>query len=100
MVVVMVFGLMAVRGFGEVPVVENPAGKLGLARASQTTPVSHIGQTPSQAAIQVAEVPVDTQGDNASFYFSPESWWMVVLVILLVTGVGILFHKMETDGNR
>ena len=97
--IVLVFGLVAVRSFAEVPVVENPAGKLGFARqASQFAPVSNIGQSPSQAAaIPVTQVSTDPQADDASFYFSPESWWVVVLVILLVTGVGILFRKMETE---
>jgi len=97
-VIFLVFGLISVRSFGEVRVVENPAGKLGFTRpASQSAPVSNIGQPSSQAAaIQVAAVSTDSPADDTSVYFSPENWWVVVLVILLVTGVGILFRKMET----
>jgi hypothetical protein len=98
-VVVLVFGLMAVRSFGEVPAVENPSGKLGFAKAaSQSTPSANIGQPSSQAtAIPVTQVTADPIADDSSFSFTPECWWVVVLVVLLVSGVGILFRKMDTE---
>ena len=90
---------MTVRSFGEVPIVEIPAGKLGLAKsASHLATVSNIGQSPSRAAaIQAAAVSSDTSVDDSSISFSPENWWVVVLVALLVCGVGIVFRKMETE---
>jgi len=89
---------MTVRSFGEVPAVENPAGKLGFAKpASQSVPGANMGQPSSQAAaIPATQVRTETSAEDSSF-ISSENWWMVVLVVLLVSGVGILFRKMDTE---
>lgn len=93
--IILAASLMIFRSFGDVPDMGNATGKLGMAPSSHSTPGPSIGQPASEAP--PAQVPVQqTRIDS-----SPSSWTrlpsILLLVILLTSGMCVMFRKMETE---
>lgn len=93
--IILAAGLMICRGFGDVPAVANATGKLGMAPSSHSTPGPTIGhESSSDADTPNAPTQAASIDSSASWTRLPS---IVLLVLLLVSGMCVMFRKMEIE---
>lgn len=92
--IILAASLMIIRGFGDVPDVANATGKLGMVPSSHSTPGPSIGHPAETAPAQVSRPTPSIDASATSWTRIPS---ILLLVILLTSGMCVMFRKMETE---